>query len=132
MISFGFASNAKQMTHVSFATIAIKVKIHYTPFQLNDILHDITMLGSDHNGHDVYFYHSNSGGCCDCGDSQAWDKKGFCKKHGRIDVDPLSTFPSDITARANNIVDVVLAAIFEFCTTFQRFVLFIELIYYCL
>ncbi len=25
--------------------------------------------------------HTVSGGCCDCGDAQAWKQAGFCKKH---------------------------------------------------
>lgn len=28
------------------------------------------------------FYHAQAGGCCDCGDPDAWDPKGFCPKHG--------------------------------------------------
>lgn len=28
------------------------------------------------------FYHAQAGGCCDCGDADAWDPKGFCSKHG--------------------------------------------------
>ena len=27
---------------------------------------------SSHIGHEVFFYHSAAGGCCDCGDHQAW------------------------------------------------------------
>lgn len=34
----------------------------------------------DHEGHDYAMVHT-SGGCCDCGDVQAWRKSGFCKKH---------------------------------------------------
>jgi hypothetical protein len=26
-------------------------------------------------------YHSESGGCCDCGDKDAWKEEGFCKIH---------------------------------------------------
>ena len=37
---------------------------------------------SDHEGHDVAFYHAQAGGCCDCGDVDAWDPKGFCDRHG--------------------------------------------------
>jgi hypothetical protein len=31
---------------------------------------------SNHEGHDVVFYHAQAGGCCDCGDADAWDPKG--------------------------------------------------------
>jgi Putative zinc finger in N-recognin (UBR box) len=37
---------------------------------------------SDHEGHDVAFFHAEEGGCCDCGDPDAWDPKGFCSDHG--------------------------------------------------
>ena len=37
---------------------------------------------SDHIGHDTSFYHAQAGGCCDCGDPDAWDPAGFCSKHG--------------------------------------------------
>jgi hypothetical protein len=37
---------------------------------------------SNHEGHDVAFYHAQAGGCCDCGDEDAWSPKGFCGRHG--------------------------------------------------
>jgi len=37
---------------------------------------------SNHEGHDVAFYHAQAGGCCDCGDPDAWDPRGFCDIHG--------------------------------------------------
>jgi len=37
---------------------------------------------SNHEGHDVSFYHASAGGCCDCGDADAWRPSGFCHKHG--------------------------------------------------
>ena len=37
---------------------------------------------SNHEGHDVAFYHAQAGGCCDCGDPDAWSPKGFCPHHG--------------------------------------------------
>ncbi|GKZ00839.1 hypothetical protein MPSEU_001035600 [Mayamaea pseudoterrestris] len=37
---------------------------------------------SHHEGHDVAFYHAQAGGCCDCGDADAWDPAGFCPHHG--------------------------------------------------
>ncbi|CAK9877290.1 unnamed protein product [Sphagnum jensenii] len=35
----------------------------------------------DHKFHDFFMYHSESGGCCDCGDRDAWKEDGFCKIH---------------------------------------------------
>ena len=34
----------------------------------------------DHKGHRVWLKR-NVSGCCDCGDSSAWDEAGFCSKH---------------------------------------------------
>ena len=34
----------------------------------------------DHTGHDYSVTHVG-GGCCDCGDPQAWKPKGFCRNH---------------------------------------------------
>lgn len=68
------------------------------PFQKNDIVWvcktcqaDETCVlchecysHSNHDGHDVAFYHAQAGGCCDCGDEDAWDPKGFCHLHGCV------------------------------------------------
>ncbi|CAK9228199.1 unnamed protein product [Sphagnum troendelagicum] len=35
----------------------------------------------DHKFHDFIMYHSESGGCCGCGDRDAWKEDGFCKIH---------------------------------------------------
>ncbi|CAN0022435.1 unnamed protein product, partial [Ectocarpus sp. 12 AP-2014] len=48
---------------------------------------------SDHEGHEVYFYHAQAGGCCDCGDPDAWDYRGFCPHHGLDNRDPLQELP---------------------------------------
>jgi len=37
---------------------------------------------SNHEGHDVEFYRAQAGGCCDCGDPDAFDRRGFCPRHG--------------------------------------------------
>ena len=36
---------------------------------------------AEHEGHDFRIYRCASGGCCDCGDPQAWRPEGFCKRH---------------------------------------------------
>lgn len=43
------------------------------------ICHDCFMNG-DHEGHDYSLSQSGTG-MCDCGDPEAWDRKGFCKHH---------------------------------------------------
>ena len=35
---------------------------------------------SDHTGHDYWMF-SSGGGCCDCGDVEAWKREGFCSRH---------------------------------------------------
>lgn len=34
----------------------------------------------NHKGHKVYF-RKGCGGCCDCGDPEAWKEEGFCSNH---------------------------------------------------
>lgn len=36
---------------------------------------------SDHEGHEVFFHRTRAGGCCDCGDLEAWKAAGCCPKH---------------------------------------------------
>ena len=36
---------------------------------------------SDHQGHEVYFHRTTPGGCCDCGDLEAWKIEGCCDVH---------------------------------------------------
>eukprot|EP00002_Diphylleia_rotans_P025924 TRINITY_DN5146_c0_g1_i2.p1 TRINITY_DN5146_c0_g1~~TRINITY_DN5146_c0_g1_i2.p1 ORF type:complete len:1542 (+),score=325.40 TRINITY_DN5146_c0_g1_i2:93-4718(+) len=47
-----------------------------------------------HEGHDFYMI-TVTGGCCDCGDPQAWGRSGFCNTHQGIDCDrdPTEAFP---------------------------------------
>ena len=58
---------------------------------------------SDHTDHEVYFHRSTEGGgCCDCGDTEAWLESGTCCNHGldpnAKDVDPLSILPVEVVA----------------------------------
>ncbi len=55
--------------------------------------------GSNHEGHDVAFYHAQAGGCCDCGDPDAWDPSGFCTKHGPSAVATTCTIIGDTTSK---------------------------------
>jgi hypothetical protein len=40
---------------------------------------------SEHKGH-VYEMIEVHGGCCDCGDEEKWDPKGFCKHHNNSNL----------------------------------------------
>jgi len=42
--------------------------------------------GGNHWEHDYVMYHSESGGCCDCGDRGAWRESGFCITHQHVHV----------------------------------------------
>lgn len=42
--------------------------------------------GGNHWEHDYVMYHSESGGCCDCGDRASWKDSGFCTVHQRLYV----------------------------------------------
>jgi hypothetical protein len=39
---------------------------------------------ANHTGHEVFFHITGSGGCCDCGDVEAWKAEGFCSKHSGV------------------------------------------------
>ncbi|CAL0328232.1 unnamed protein product [Lupinus luteus] len=59
----------------------------------------------DHKGHD-YFVIYTGGGCCDCGDVTAWQRKGFCSKHKGVEqIQPL---PEELS----NSVAPVLGSLF--------------------
>ena len=47
------------------------------------VLCDKCFHNSDHRGHDVRFHRTRAGGCCDCGDPEAWAPEGFCNVHGK-------------------------------------------------
>ena len=44
--------------------------------------------------------HTQAGGCCDCGDEDAWDAGGFCHRHGQQGDNPLVHFPASFMASA--------------------------------
>ncbi|KAK9173723.1 UBR1-like ring finger treble clef domain containing protein [Cryptosporidium meleagridis] len=45
----------------------------------------------NHENHEYYIYKSDYGGCCDCGDEQAWNRDGFCRKHTISDTNSTYT-----------------------------------------
>eukprot|EP00656_Telonema_subtile_P051837 TRINITY_DN7074_c0_g1_i6.p1 TRINITY_DN7074_c0_g1~~TRINITY_DN7074_c0_g1_i6.p1 ORF type:complete len:1517 (-),score=379.42 TRINITY_DN7074_c0_g1_i6:28-4578(-) len=67
---------------------------------------------SDHEGHEVFFFYSNTEGCCDCGDPSAWDAAGFCSRHGRrTDHNPLDDLPPRLASCAQSVVHQVCALV---------------------
>ena len=49
------------------------------------VLCDSCFHASDHEGHEVYFHRTSPGGCCDCGDIEAWKPEGCCPAHRPLD-----------------------------------------------
>lgn len=45
------------------------------------VICDSCFHASDHEGHEVYFHRTSPGGCCDCGDVEAWKAEGCCPAH---------------------------------------------------
>ena len=75
---------------------------------------------SSHIGHEVYFYHSQAGGCCDCGDPEAWAPKGFCTKHGKVLADPLQSVPSDVLSVGISLLDAVIINIVRYTEHYAK------------
>lgn len=93
-------------------------------------------ISSDHDDHEVFFYYTQSGGCCDCGDTEAWAADGFCTSHkvrfiksflqlkkllisnedtaccmrnqGAQDADPLRLLPHDILVNSRDCIGEVM------------------------
>ena len=53
---------------------------------------------SNHEGHDFSFHLAGPGGCCDCGDSEAWSPSGACPRHSGLSEDASSPSASDPAA----------------------------------
>lgn len=70
---------------------------------------------SVHQGHEVYFYHSQAGGCCDCGDAGAWKPEGFCTRHGHSHPNPIETVPDDVRIYGKAVIDTVVQKMVDFC-----------------
>ena len=45
------------------------------------VICDVCFTHSNHEGHEVYFHRTTPGGCCDCGDAEAWALEGCCPTH---------------------------------------------------
>ncbi|KAG7398318.1 E3 ubiquitin-protein ligase ubr2 [Phytophthora boehmeriae] len=66
-------------------------------------------ISSDHEDHEVFFYYTHSGGCCDCGDTEAWAPEGFCTRHkGAQDADPLTFLPPDLLVNSRDCIGEVM------------------------
>ncbi len=78
------------------------------------VLCNTCFIGSNHKGHEVFFYHSLSGGCCDCGDPEAWDENGFCKDHGiGDDTDPLASLSATVVSSGQLMISTIVSTLKE-------------------
>jgi hypothetical protein len=78
-------------------------------------------LESDHEGHDVFWYLSTSGGCCDCGDADAWNPNGFCQKHGKTHHDPVSFISTEMRQNTEQMCQEIINQFLEFSAQFCDF-----------
>lgn len=71
-------------------------------------------ISSDHENHEVFFYYTHSGGCCDCGDTEAWAPEGFCTRHkGAQEADPLSFLPPDLVMTSRDCISIVMELVLD-------------------
>jgi hypothetical protein len=95
---------------------------------------DACFRDSDHAGHEVYFHRSmGSGGCCDCGDPEAWAESGNCSLHGHkqckhaagdsdepSDYDPLSTVPPLVLKGMRPVLQGLVGLLASYSTAVAR------------
>lgn len=78
----------------------------------------------DHTGHRVQLKR-NVGGCCDCGDPEAWDENHFCSDHkGVHNVNPeevLAAMPEDIKKRAAEAFDSLAEELKRHCMKLENY-----------
>jgi hypothetical protein len=85
---------------------------------------DACFKASDHEGHEVYFHRAaaTSGGCCDCGDDEAWAIKGNCTKHSSKgnERDPLEALPAEVKKGLTAVMKGALGVSISFTTLVVR------------
>lgn len=80
------------------------------------VICDTCFHNSNHDGHEVYFHRTTPGGCCDCGDAEAWRIEGCCPLHRPIGA-PQSTESEDDPQEA---VKMALRGLKEGLDTLQQ------------
>ncbi len=115
--------NSIEEAHELFRQLgrSIPRRVCQHPFKKNDIVwvcrtcqSDETCVlchqcftNSNHEGHDVAFYHAQAGGCCDCGDPDAWDPAGFCPLHGGSKFEDTDALEPELVQRVGGAVQAV-------------------------
>mmetsp|Transcript_1634 Transcript_1634/g.2573 ORF Transcript_1634/g.2573 Transcript_1634/m.2573 type:complete len:2448 (-) Transcript_1634:7099-14442(-) len=60
------------------------------------VLCDSCFRNSNHEGHEVFFHRTTPGGCCDCGDAEAWKVEGCCDLHRpSVSTEATTALPAD-------------------------------------
>jgi hypothetical protein len=65
-------------------------------------------INGDHQNHNYIMYQSSAGGCCDCGDADAWLPSGNCCFHSDTHCRLLQSVPPTVAARFYTMVSSVL------------------------
>ena len=58
------------------------------------VICDDCFRDSNHEGHEVYFHRTTPGGCCDCGDVEAWNVDGCCERHRPAVAEKVASTPT--------------------------------------
>jgi len=80
---------------------------------------------SNHEGHDWSHYVTGAGGCCDCGDFEAWAREGCCPEHSAPRLsDPTELLPAAVVdpsrAVMARVVDKLVAVAADVGVSFNR------------
>lgn len=65
-------------------------------------------INGDHKNHNYVMYQSSAGGCCDCGDADAWLPSGNCCFHNDSDCRLLQSLSTSTSVRLYTVVSSVL------------------------
>lgn len=83
----------------SFLLTFFKLKYHFSNCGLDAtcVFCSKCFYASDHEGHETKFHVSQgNGGCCDCGDAEAWKVPINCKYHSQASSSSLDTDEKDV------------------------------------
>ncbi len=76
----------------------------------------------DHVGHD-YAMIRTGGGCCDCGDVQAWKRNGFCSRHrgaSAEDDDPAAPMSPRLRNALVEVAEAISSEVLFYCERFHK------------
>uniref|UniRef100_A0A0A9XCN8 E3 ubiquitin-protein ligase n=1 Tax=Lygus hesperus TaxID=30085 RepID=A0A0A9XCN8_LYGHE len=75
---------------------------------------------SDHKNHKYKMGTSGGGGCCDCGDTEAWKKEPYCNTHAaglkKYDSSTVVKFPADFIERCHLVFMTILKYAYQILT----------------